>query len=65
VIKDLVAYRRLCEDEQSEALARMTVEESIAVGEALLRSDLMRLAMFPEEERPLSLARALGIRKPG
>ena len=39
----------------------MSVEESIAIGEALLTSELMTLAVFPERERPSSLAIALGI----
>jgi hypothetical protein len=39
----------------------MSVAESIAIGEALLTSDLMRLAVFPEHDRPRSLAIALGI----
>jgi hypothetical protein len=42
-------------------LHRMSVAESIAIGEALLTSDLMRLAVFPEHDRPRSLAIALGI----
>jgi hypothetical protein len=40
----------------------MTVEESIAIGEALLTSDLMRLAQFPDDDHPRSLAIALGLR---
>lgn len=55
------AYERLCEQERWDALARMSVGESIAVGEALLTSDLMRVAVFSERERPCSLAIALGI----
>jgi hypothetical protein len=39
----------------------MSVEESIAVGEALLTSEIMRLAEFPDDDRPQSLAIALGI----
>ena len=40
----------------------MTAGESIAVGEALLTSDLMRLAQFPDDDHPCSLAIALGLR---
>ena len=40
----------------------MTAEDSIAIGEALLTSDVMRLAEFPDDDHPLSLAIALGIR---
>jgi hypothetical protein len=61
MITDRHAYARLCEREQWDRLARMSVEESIAVGEALLTSELMALAVFPERERPRSLAIALGI----
>jgi hypothetical protein len=39
----------------------MSVEESIAIGEALLTSDVMRLAEFPDDDHPLSLAIALGV----
>jgi hypothetical protein len=40
----------------------MTAEDSIAIGEALLTSDLMRLAQFPDDDHPCSLAIALGLR---
>ena len=43
----------------------MTAEESIAIGEALLTSDLMRLAQFPDDDHPRSLAIALGLRHGG
>jgi hypothetical protein len=33
----------------------------IAIGEALLTSEIMRLAEFPAEDHPRSLALALGI----
>jgi hypothetical protein len=39
----------------------MTPEESIAVGEALLTSEIMSLAVFPDDDEPRSLAIALGI----
>lgn len=39
----------------------MTVDESIAIGEALLTSEIMRLAEFPADDHPRSLALALGI----
>ena len=37
----------------------MSVQDSIAIGEALLTSELMRLAESPDDDRPLSLAIAL------
>ena len=39
----------------------MTVEESIAVGEALLTSEIMQFAGCPAGDRPQNLAIALGI----
>lgn len=59
------AYRRRTEAEEREALGRMSVKESIAVGEALLTSDLMRLAEFLDDDAPVSLAIALGIERSG
>jgi len=61
MIKNQQAYARRAEEERWEALRRMTAEESIAIGEALLTSDVMRLAEFPDDDRPVSLAIALGI----
>jgi hypothetical protein len=61
VVRDREAYRRLVEAERWRALEAMTVEETIAVGEALLTSEVMQIADFPDDDRPKSLARALGI----
>ena len=61
VIRNLDAYRRLCEDEYWAALAKMSMAESIALGEALLTSTLMDGAVFSDDDHPMSLARALGI----
>jgi hypothetical protein len=63
VIKNPAAYRRQSEAEDREALARLSVEDSIAIGEALLTSDLMRLAEFPDDDQPRSLAISLGIER--
>jgi hypothetical protein len=57
-------YARDAEDERWAALRRMTAAESIAVGEALLTSDIMRFAVFPDDDQPRSLAIALGIAPP-
>jgi len=54
-------FERTVEQERRDALARMTAADSIAIGEALLTSDLMRLAVFPDDDHPRSLARSLGI----
>jgi hypothetical protein len=61
MIKDREAYRRLCERERWDALRAMTVEQSIAVGEALLTSELMELAEPRHDDHPMSLARSLRI----
>jgi len=61
MITNPALYRRLRDGDRWEALQRMTPEESIALGEALLTSELMSIAEFPEEDRPLCLAISLGI----
>jgi len=61
MIRNQAAYRLQADEEARAVLQRMSVAESIAIGEALLTSDLMRLAVFPEHDRPRSLAIALGI----
>ena len=61
MIRNPDEYRRQADRERWDALRRMTVAESIAVGEALLTSEIMRLAEFADDDRPRSLAIALGI----
>jgi hypothetical protein len=61
MIKDLDAYARLCEQEQWDALQAMSMDASIAVLEALLTSELMDVAVFAEDDHPMSLARSLRI----
>lgn len=61
VIKNRAAYELDAENERWDRLRAMTVEETIAVGEALLTSELMDLAEFPDDDHPMSLARSLGI----
>jgi hypothetical protein len=61
MITDRDAYRRLCERERWDALRVMSEDESIAVGEALLTSELMDVAVFSDDDHPLSLARSLRI----
>jgi hypothetical protein len=39
----------------------MSAEETIAIGESRLTSELMDLAEFPDDDQPRSLAKALGI----
>jgi hypothetical protein len=62
VIKNHRRYAVQAEAERWEVLRGLTVEESIAIGEALLTSDIMRLAEFPDDDHPVSLAVALGLR---
>jgi hypothetical protein len=61
MIRNPTDYQRQAEQERWEALRRLTVDESIAIGEALLTSEIMRLAEFPADDHPRSLALALGI----
>jgi hypothetical protein len=61
MIRNPKAYQRQEEQERFEALRRLTVDESIAIGEALLTSDIMRLAESAADDHPRSLALALGI----
>jgi hypothetical protein len=61
MIPNRQTYARQSEEEDRAALRAMTAEESIALGEALLTSDLMRLARFPDDDHPRSLAIALGL----
>ncbi len=61
MITDPILYRRLEALDQDESLRRMTPAESIAIGEALLTSELMTLAEFSDDDHPQSLAIALGI----
>lgn len=61
MIRNPQDYQRQSEQERWQALRQMTVEESIAIGEALLTSEIMRLAELPADDHPRSLAIALGI----
>ena len=62
MIKDQQAYARHTEQEDLAVLRGMTAEDSIAIGEALLTSDLMRLAQLPDDDQPRNLAIAMGLR---
>ncbi|NDC64259.1 MAG: hypothetical protein EBZ59_09825 [Planctomycetia bacterium] len=61
MISNAETYQRRDEIERSQALQGMSVADSIAVGEALLTSEIMRQAVFTDDDRPRSLAIALGI----
>ena len=60
MITDRRAYERWCEAERWERLRRMSIEESIALGEALLTSDVME-HVTATTDVPCSVAIALGI----
>jgi hypothetical protein len=62
VITDVAAYDRLCEREKWDVLRRMSIDDSIAVLEALLTSELMDIAAFADDDHPMTLARSLRIR---
>jgi hypothetical protein len=62
MIKNIDRYRRRSERQRWKALQEMSPEESIALGEALLTSEIMALADFRRRRRPKSLAASLGIR---
>lgn len=62
MIKNPLVYAHQAEAERWDLLRSMTAEDSIAIGEALLTSDLMRVAEFSDDDHPVSLAIALGIR---
>ena len=63
MITNRVAYERWCEAERWERLQRMSIDESIALGEALLTSELMDHVRATDDE-PRSLTIALGIAGP-
>lgn len=54
-------YQLDSERERWDALQRMTAAESIALGEALLTSEIMLHAKYINDDHPRSLAIALGI----
>jgi hypothetical protein len=61
MIRNPSDYQRQDEQERWQALQLMSIQDSIAIGEALLTSEIMRLAQFSDDDHPRSLAIALGI----
>jgi hypothetical protein len=51
------------EAEADKALQRLSPAQSIAIGEALLVSDVMRIAHLVSGPRPPSIAVALGLKR--
>ena len=64
VIKKIGAYRRRAERQRWQALRRLRPEDSIAIGEALLTSEIMAFAKSIKRARTKCLAVALGISDP-
>jgi len=62
MIRNVEEFRREAEVDRWDRLRRMSPEESIALGEALLTSEIMNVAEFPDDDHPLSLAIAIEIR---
>lgn len=61
MIKDQEAYARLCEREHWDELRAMSLDDSISVLEALLTSELMDVAVFADDDHPMTLLRSLRI----
>lgn len=61
MIKNRALFADQVERDRWDRLQRMSPAESIAIGEALLTSELMLLAEFPDDDHPRSLAVSLGI----
>jgi hypothetical protein len=61
MIKNPKLFATQGERDRWDRLRRMTAADSIAIGEALLTSELMTLAEFFDDDRPQSLALMLGL----
>ncbi len=61
MIKNPELFATQGERDRWDRLRRMTAADSIAIGEALLTSELMTLAEFFDDDRPQSLALMLGL----
>lgn len=61
MIRNREAFAHQAEQSRWDALRQMSAEDSIAIGEALLTSEIMTLAEFPDDDHPQSLAISLGI----
>jgi hypothetical protein len=63
VIRNQQAYAELCEAEYWARLSRMTIKESIELGEQLSTSEAVDPSSFPNDDHPMSMDRSLGIRR--
>jgi len=61
MIRNAGLFTEQAERDRWDRLQRMSAVESIAIGEALLTSELMLLAEFSDDDHPQNLAVSLGI----
>ena len=61
MIKNPKIYRKHSEKQRWDELRRLRIEDTLAIGEALLTSEIMKSARFRKRHRPRNLAIALGI----
>lgn len=64
MIKNVKTYRKHAERRRWQALQRLRPEDSIAIGEALLTSEIMAFVRSARRARTKCLAVALGISDP-
>jgi hypothetical protein len=61
VIRNAKTYAQIRDAEYWRDLSRMSIEESIRLGEDLLTSQAMGAQAFTDDDHPMTLARSLGI----
>ena len=61
MIRNRALFADQVERDRWDRLQRMSPAESIAIGEALLTSEIMLLAEFSDDDHPQSLSVSLGI----
>lgn len=61
MIRDTKTYTQTRDAEYWAELSRMSIDESIRLGEELLTSEAMEIQVFADDDHPVSLARSLGI----
>ena len=61
MIRDIKAYAQIRDAEYWLELSRMSIDDSIRLGEDLLTSQIVDVRAFTDDDHPMSLARSLGI----
>jgi hypothetical protein len=61
VIRNIKAYQQIRDAEYWRDLSRMSIDDSIRLGEDLLTSQIVDVRAFADDDHPMSLARSLGI----